>query len=300
MATRRQGPHSFERRCILAMASADDHTTVNKPDDVGTASQIPDILKMIRTSIREEFREIAAENRDAGQRSTAAMISAFENMTRMLASTFSEAMALMRPGEQWGATIRLDHGQVLQRTQNNVECLQPVCKAEKEGKDSTTGLTGVYSSDVGECTASGCQCNVSCGKGDGVTAEHLPNLSKSECVVAGPASVFDWNNEVDDLCVPNEAEFLEVGYHVTSARTNTYKSIKTGKRIRVVVRKCLGVLQCPKCLSVARPMVSILYGPNDESESGVRHGRRNRRGYVPSASALLEYTCPVRSCIRGG
>ncbi len=100
-ATRRQGPHNFERRCILAMASADDHTTVNKPDDVGTTSQIPDILKMIRTSIREEFREIAAENRDAGQRSTAAMISAFENMTRMLISKVDVAMASRRPSEQW-------------------------------------------------------------------------------------------------------------------------------------------------------------------------------------------------------
>ena len=119
------------------------------------------------------------------------MISAFENMTRMLISKVDVAMASRRPSEQWdAASIRTDHAQVLQLAPNTVDCLQPVWLAKKNEKYYQRGFTGVYSRDVDEWPANGRERKEFCGKDDGVTADHLPNLSKSECSVDAPTSLF--------------------------------------------------------------------------------------------------------------
>ena len=99
-ATRRQGPHNFERRCILATASANDHTTVKKRDDGDKTSQILDLGRMMSATIHMKF-EITALDRPVEQRSTADMISSVEIVTRMLIFKVDEAMASGRPSDQW-------------------------------------------------------------------------------------------------------------------------------------------------------------------------------------------------------
>ncbi len=171
----------------------------------------------------------------------------------------------------------------------------------EEINDSKRGSTGVYSNDVDECAANGRERKEVCGKGDGVTANHLPNLSKSECSVDTPTSLFMWNKEIQNLCLPYERKFLEVGFYGTSVKSSKYTREETGELIHVVIRKCLGVWQCPKCHSVDKPTARKIRWPKG----------RNKKGHMaqtsespPSCTVCIITTrtyvpCPVEYTIRG-
>ncbi len=134
-----------------------------------------------------------------------------------------------------------------------------------------------------------------------MTANHLPNLSKSECSVDTPTSLFMWNKEVLNLCLPDERKFLEVGFYVTSVKSTKYTREETGELIHVVIRKCLGVWQCPKCHSVDKPTARKIRWPKG----------RNKKGHMaqtsespPSCTVCIITTrtyvpCPVEYTIRG-